>query len=162
MKDFSLCHALPRRNLSTLAASPRPYRGLPDFDYPFHDKIVAVTNCGRICLGRKKMNFSTVFAGHTVGLKEVHDDIWVVSFMDMVWNTSIWKRAFSNRSRTRSALNYYPCDRYTLLPMSPGWNPRRHGEPGRTRTFDPRLKRALLYHLSYWPMPCKLLIRMTL
>src|SRR5579883_2134799 len=82
MKDFSLCHALPRRNLSTLAASPRPYRGLPDFDYPFHDKIVAVTNCGRICLGRKKMNFSTVFAGHTVGLKEVHDDIWVVSFMD--------------------------------------------------------------------------------
>ncbi len=30
---------------------------------------------------------------------------------------------------------------------------REHGEPGRTRTFDPRLKRALLYHLSYWPMP---------
>jgi pimeloyl-ACP methyl ester carboxylesterase len=38
------------------------FRGLPDIDYPFHDKIVAVTRCGRICLGRKKINFSTVFA----------------------------------------------------------------------------------------------------
>jgi hypothetical protein len=39
-------------------------------------------NCGRICLGRKKINFSTVFAGQAVGIKEVHDDIWLVSFMD--------------------------------------------------------------------------------
>jgi len=35
-----------------------------------------------ICLGRKKINFSTVFAGQAVGIKEVHDDIWLVSFMD--------------------------------------------------------------------------------
>ena len=41
-----------------------------------------VTNCGRICLGHKKINFSTVFAGQAVGIKEVHDDIWLVSFMD--------------------------------------------------------------------------------
>jgi transposase InsO family protein len=62
--------------------SPRPYTGLPDIDYPFHDKVVVVTNCGRICLGNKKINFSTVFAGQAVGIKEVHDDIWLVSFMD--------------------------------------------------------------------------------
>jgi len=31
---------------------------------------------------RKKINFSTVFAGQAVGIKEVHDDIWLVSFMD--------------------------------------------------------------------------------
>ena len=37
---------------------------------------------GRICLGNKKINFSTVFAGQAVGIKEVHDDIWLVSFMD--------------------------------------------------------------------------------
>jgi hypothetical protein len=30
----------------------------------------------------KKINFSTVFAGQAVGIKEVHDDIWLVSFMD--------------------------------------------------------------------------------
>jgi putative transposase len=62
--------------------STRPYRGLPDIDYPLHDKVVVVTNCGRICLGNKKINFSTVFAGQAVGIKEVHDDIWLVSFMD--------------------------------------------------------------------------------
>jgi len=60
----------------------RAYQGLPDIDYPFHDKIIVVTRCGRICLGQKKINFSTVFAGQAVGIKEVHDGIWLVSFMD--------------------------------------------------------------------------------
>jgi putative transposase len=63
-------------------ASPRPYQGLPDIDYPFHDRTIVVTYCGRICLGKKKINFSTVFAGQAVGIKEVQDDIWLVSFMD--------------------------------------------------------------------------------
>jgi len=35
-----------------------------------------------IFLGNRKINFSTVFAGQAVGIKEVHDDIWLVSFMD--------------------------------------------------------------------------------
>jgi putative transposase len=29
--------------------SPRPYRGLQELDYPFHDKTVSVTQCGRVC-----------------------------------------------------------------------------------------------------------------
>ena len=61
--------------------SPRPYTGLPDIDYPFHDKTIVVTRCGRICLGSKKINFSRVFAGQAVGIKDVHDDIWLVCFM---------------------------------------------------------------------------------
>ena len=28
-----------------------------------HDKVIVVTRCCRICLGRKKFNFGTVFAG---------------------------------------------------------------------------------------------------
>jgi hypothetical protein len=32
--------------------------------------------------GQKKVNFSQVFAGQAIGIKEVHDDIWLVSFMD--------------------------------------------------------------------------------
>ena len=60
----------------------RQYTGLPDIDYPFHDRIIVVTRCGRICLGTKKINFSTVLAGQAVGIKEVQDDIWLVSFMD--------------------------------------------------------------------------------
>src|SRR5216683_1893385 len=63
-------------------ACTRPYKGLPDIDYPFHDRTIVVTHCGRICLGKKKINFSTVFAGQAVGIKEVQDDIWLVSFMD--------------------------------------------------------------------------------
>ena len=62
--------------------STHAYTGLLDIDYPLHDKTIVVTRCGRICLGKKKINFSTVFAGQAVGIKEVHDDIWLVSFMD--------------------------------------------------------------------------------
>ncbi len=64
------------------APSTRPYKGLPDLDYPFHDKIVTVTTCGRICFNREKINLSTVFAGQRVGIKQVSDLIWLVSFMD--------------------------------------------------------------------------------
>ena len=54
----------------------------PHEDYPVHDKTIVVTRCGRICIGKKKINFSRVFAGPAVGIKEVHDDIWLVSFME--------------------------------------------------------------------------------
>ena len=37
--------------------------------------------CGRICLGKKKINLSEVFAGQNVGIKEEEDNIWLVSFM---------------------------------------------------------------------------------
>lgn len=61
--------------------SPRPYDGLQDVDYPFHDRDVLVTACGRICMHRKKINVSTVMAGQRLGLKEVDEGIWLVSFM---------------------------------------------------------------------------------
>jgi putative transposase len=62
--------------------SNRPYRGLPELDYPFHDKMVTVTTCGRICFNRQKINLSQVFAGQNVGIKQVDDRIWLVSFME--------------------------------------------------------------------------------
>ena len=61
--------------------SPRPYLGLPELSYPFHDREVIVTHCGRICMHRKRVNLSTVFAGQRLGIKEVDDGIWIVSFM---------------------------------------------------------------------------------
>lgn len=61
--------------------SERPYTGLPEVDYPFHDTDVLVTACGRICMLRKKINISTVMAGQRLGIKEVDDGIWLVSFM---------------------------------------------------------------------------------
>ena len=61
--------------------SQRPYRGLPDIEYPFHERTVTVTQCGRICMGTKKVNLSQVFAGQNVGIREEEDNIWLVSFM---------------------------------------------------------------------------------
>jgi len=53
--------------------STRSYTGLPDIDYPFHDKTIVVTHCAAASVwGTRKINFS----------KEVHEDIWLVSFMD--------------------------------------------------------------------------------
>ena len=62
-------------------ASPRRYDGLPELSYPFHDRDVLVTACGRLCLHRKKINISTVLAGQRLGIKEVDEGIWLVSFM---------------------------------------------------------------------------------
>ena len=61
--------------------SIRAYRGLPELAYPFHDREVTVTACGRICMHRKKINLSTIMAGQKLGIKEVEDGIWLVSFM---------------------------------------------------------------------------------
>jgi hypothetical protein len=36
--------------------SSRPYRGLPEIDYPFHDWTATVTYCGRICFKKRKVN----------------------------------------------------------------------------------------------------------
>ena len=62
--------------------SPRPSQGLQEVSYPFHDRTIMVTCCGRICIRGKKVSLSTVFSGQNVGVKEVSDGIWLVSFMD--------------------------------------------------------------------------------
>jgi len=64
------------------SASSRLYRGIPEPHYPFHDRTVMVTNCGRLCLYNKKINLSVSLAGQAVGVKEVDHGIWLVSFMD--------------------------------------------------------------------------------
>ena len=39
-------------------------------------------SAGASVWGKKKINFSQVFAGQAVGIKEVQDDMWLVSFME--------------------------------------------------------------------------------
>lgn len=62
--------------------SEREYKGIQPLHYPFHDKTIQVTQCGRICQKTWKVNLSRAFAGQEVGVKEVEDGIWVVSFLD--------------------------------------------------------------------------------
>lgn len=61
--------------------SVRVYRGLEDVTYPFADATVTVTHCGRICFHGRKINLSHVFAGQTVGVTQVGDHVWLVTFM---------------------------------------------------------------------------------
>lgn len=61
--------------------SPKRYRGLPDLSYPWHGSDVVFTACGHIRMHCKRINVSTVLAGQRVGIKEVDDGIWIVSFM---------------------------------------------------------------------------------
>ena len=62
--------------------SAREYQPPETPEYPFHDRTIRVTQCGRICFGRRKVNLSIVFAGQVVGIREVADRIWLVSFME--------------------------------------------------------------------------------
>ena len=66
---------------SPAIASLAIYSGLPEVEYPFHDRTITVTQCGRICVDTKTINLSQVFAGQNVGIKEEEDNIWLVSFM---------------------------------------------------------------------------------
>ena len=57
--------------------SARAYEppGIPE--YPFHERSIRVTQCGRICIRTRKIQFSRAFAG----VREVSEGIWLVSFM---------------------------------------------------------------------------------
>ena len=62
--------------------SGREYRPPEEPEYPYHDRTIRVTRCGRICFGGRKINFSVVFASQRVGLREVADQVWQVTFME--------------------------------------------------------------------------------
>ena len=61
--------------------SKKQYKGIQELEYPLHDRTVSVTSCGRICIERQKINLSKVFAGQAVGIRQVENEIWLVSFM---------------------------------------------------------------------------------
>src|SRR6266702_1829271 len=61
--------------------SPRVYRGLAELTYPYHDATITVTQCGRLCFQGRKVNLSQVFAGQNVGVTQVGEHVWLVTFM---------------------------------------------------------------------------------
>ncbi|HEU0368026.1 MAG TPA: hypothetical protein VFR42_02370 [Candidatus Acidoferrum sp.] len=62
-------------------------------------------------ISKKKINFSTVFAGQAIGIKEVHDDIWLVSFMDYDLGYFDLETRVLEHSKIRSVRKRYPCSR---------------------------------------------------
>jgi len=55
--------------------SSRQHTGLPELAYPFHDRTIVITECGRICMDRKKIMLSSVLAGQKVGVMQVEEQI---------------------------------------------------------------------------------------
>jgi putative transposase len=68
-------------------------------------------HCGRICLGKRKINLSLAFAGQNVGIKEVSDRIWLVTFMQ-------YDLGFFDHEKCRLEPIDNPFDP-KVLPMSP-------------------------------------------
>ena len=63
--------------------SSREYKGLPDVEYPFHEQEKRIIVRGDIVFSKNKRVFiSIVLAHQPVGLTEVDDGIWKVTFMD--------------------------------------------------------------------------------
>jgi hypothetical protein len=85
--------------------SIRLYRGPSEATYPFRDKDILVIFCGRIRLHRKRIKLLTVFAGQTLGIKEIEDGIWLASFMDY-------------------DLGYFDLQQRTLQPLDNPFRPR--------------------------------------
>ena len=71
-----------RYPLRSTQPSPRPYSGLPELDYPFHDLTITVTRCGRICIGPlKDQSQPGVRRSEDRYLSRSSEKIWLVSFM---------------------------------------------------------------------------------
>ncbi len=71
-----------------------------------------VTRCGRICVGRRKINLSTSLAEQLVGIREVDDQVWLVSFLD-------YDLGFFDRDEDRVEPGPNPFAPDTVLTMSP-------------------------------------------
>jgi len=87
-----------------------------------HDRDILVTVCGRICMHRKKINISTSLAGQKLGIKEVDDGIWLVSFMryDLGYIDLEQKTLQAFRQPVRPEVVVTQSLRYVSLPISPG------------------------------------------
>jgi putative transposase len=123
--------------------STRAYQGLQDLDYPFHDKTVTVTTCGRLCFNRQKINLSGVFAGQNVAIKQVSDRIWLVTFMDYdlgyfddetcrLEPLPLWAKSVTHVSGMK---------RNQCVRNGPAWC----GALGGIRTPDPQIRSLVLY-----------------
>jgi hypothetical protein len=93
---------------STTFSSTRLNTGLPELDYPFRDTALTMTTFGRVCFNRQKINPSTVFAGQ-MGIKQVSEEIWLVTFWTIISDTSTTRPAGWSSSRILSEQKCYPC-----------------------------------------------------
>jgi hypothetical protein len=100
--------------------APPPRNDSVDYPLTAHIAFARRCPCGRLCLHRKKINISTVLAGQRLGIKEVDEGIWLVTFMRYDLGYFDLEQKTLQTSTTRSARGCHPCLRYVLSPMCPG------------------------------------------
>lgn len=78
---------------SVFASSPRTFDGtIPELRYPLHDLTKRVEPEGHIRFGRKHVVYlSQALARETVGLREVDNDRWLISFANL--DLAVWDLA---------------------------------------------------------------------
>lgn len=64
-------------------------------------------HCGRVCIGKRMIILSWVYAGQKVGVSEMDYDIWLVSFIDDHLGF------LDNRNRLRARMSPVPSARWT-------------------------------------------------
>src|SRR5262245_28883116 len=97
--------------------SRRPYQGLPDLEYPFHDRDVLVTVS--VSIVRKSISLSSSPDSASVS-KRSRREFGSSASSTMIWDTSTWSRKPCNLSTTRLGPGCHPCLRYVPLPICPG------------------------------------------
>ncbi len=108
-----------RTPASQYAPSTRSIRVLRNWNIRSTTGPPVITTCGRICYQRRKINVSQVFAGQKVGVKQVDEHIWLVTFMDYDLDISTMRPVELEPMTIPSARNCYPCLRNELLPIFP-------------------------------------------
>jgi transposase InsO family protein len=69
---------------SVYSASSRRYpETLRELDYPLHDLFCTITQAGAAYLNGRQFFLSLALRGERVGLREVDDGVWLVSFMSL-------------------------------------------------------------------------------
>lgn len=71
-----------RRPAELYAPSDRAYQPHP-LEYPLHDDLRVVSACGGIRVGRARAFLASALAGYRVGLRELDDDVFLVSFASL-------------------------------------------------------------------------------
>src|SRR5579883_2352814 len=97
----------------------RPYQGIPEPHYPFHDRTVVVTSCGRLCLYRKKSISASLWPVRPSASRKSTTASGSSASCNTILATSIWRRKLCSPSTIPSGQKCHLCPRNNLLPMCP-------------------------------------------
>jgi len=86
---------------------------LPELSYPTHDDTVRVSRYGQIRISRhKQVRLSAALADEHVGVRELDDGRWLVTFANI-------ELGYVGPGRSFTPLNSNPPEAQKLLPMCP-------------------------------------------